>query len=181
MRLFTALDIPDPIRKEVDNLVQKLRPTARLRWSPAANLHITTKFIGEVPKEELASVKEALRSVPTSGPIRIGVRQIGWLPNMRNPRLIYLGIEAPEALSELHAATDAAMGQLGIPREKKPFRPHLTIARIPQVATIDKLKEELDKVLPLDLGEFDAKEFGLYESRLQPQGSVYTRLLTYPL
>ncbi len=181
MRLFTALDIPDAIRQQIDGLIQDLRPTGRLRWSPAANLHITTKFIGEAPADRLAVIQDALRRVPTNGPMSIGIRGFGWLPDPEMPKVAYVAIEAPPALQELHVATDAALAELGIPPEQKPFRPHLTIARIALNERIDKLHKALAALPPIDFGEFRATEFGLYESRMQPRGSIYTCLSTYAL
>lgn len=181
MRLFTAIDIPDAIRDEIDSLIQALRPTARLRWSPAANLHITTKFIGEATAGQLPAIEDALRLVPVSGPIPIAIRGIGWLPHEKAPRLIYLQVQAPPALRELHTATDAILAPLGIPPETKLFRPHLTVARIPPDAAIGNLRQALTALPSVDFGSFEAAEFGLYESRLQPRGSVYTRLSAYPL
>ncbi len=81
MRLFTAIDLPPEIRERLDQLIGKLRPLARIGWSPAANLHITTKFIGEWPEDRLAELRRALTGTEsrTAIPVRIG--GLGFFPN----------------------------------------------------------------------------------------------------
>lgn len=64
MRLFTALDLPPEIVDRLGQLIARLKPVARIKWSPPANLHVTTKFIGEWPEERLDELKSALASIP---------------------------------------------------------------------------------------------------------------------
>ncbi|MCW5964296.1 MAG: RNA 2',3'-cyclic phosphodiesterase [Bryobacterales bacterium] len=175
MRLFVAIDIPDLLLQQIVGLIQQLRPAAKARWSPAGNLHITTKFLGEVDPGQLPAVVEALRSMPRGGPIRVRLGGLGWLPNPHSPRILYLGVQAPQSLPDLHTATDTAMAALGIPRETKPFRPHLTLARIPKGCQVVELRQAIAAIPPAEPVEFEATTFHLYESQLQPTGSVYVK------
>src|SRR5689334_49823 len=129
MRLFTGLDLPDDIVGRIEDLLQRLRPAAKLSWSPPTNLHITTKFIGEWPEEKLPQLQDALAGVPGRAPIAVSVRRVGFFPNPHSPRIFWCGIEAP-GLDRLATDTDVATGALGIAREDRPFSPHLTLARI---------------------------------------------------
>jgi 2'-5' RNA ligase len=181
MRLFTAIDIPDALRQRAVGWIQQLRPTAKARWSPAGNLHITTKFLGEVAGERLAGVEEALRTISRGGPIPIRLGGFGWLPNPHSPRILYWGVHAPESLSALHTATDAAMAALGIPRETKPFRAHLTLARIPPDCPVVELRQAIASLPPEQPAQFEATSFHLYESELHPNGSVYVKRAEFPL
>lgn len=181
MRLFTAIDIPDALRQQAMDVIHQLKPTAKARWSPAGNLHITTKFLGEVPPQDLPAMIEALRALPRQGPIPIRLGGFGWLPNPHSPRILFLGIHAPESLPALHQRTDAALAALGIARETKPFRPHLTLARIPPGCPVVALRETIASLPVQDLGSFEATEFHLYESKLQPTGSVYVKREAFAL
>ena len=87
MRLFTAIDIPGEIRARLQAFVNRLRPTAKLAWSPVENLHVTTKFIGEWPEPRLDEMKRTLASVPVNGAIEVTVKGLGWFPNPRRPRV----------------------------------------------------------------------------------------------
>ena len=108
MRLFTGLDLPRAVVDGLEQLLGRLRPAARIQWSPPANLHITTKFIGEWPEERLDELKRALGAVGISAPVDIAIRRLGWLPNPRSARMLYAGVEAGEALTALTAATERA-------------------------------------------------------------------------
>jgi 2'-5' RNA ligase len=179
MRLFTAIDIPDEVRARLRALVERLRPSAKLAWSPVNNLHVTTKFIGEWPEPRLAQLEDALASVPKPGPIEIAVRGVGFFPNAHNPRVFWAGIALGDSLKRLAADTEQALTALGIPIEEREFHPHLTLARRRDPVPLDKLRRALAELAPgqTDFGAFQAASFYLYLSA----GGKYTRLQEFPL
>lgn len=179
MRLFTGLDLPTDVAASLDRMQAKLRSTARIQWSPPANLHITTKFIGEWPEARLPELKEALAGTPPREPIRIGIRKLGFFPNPHSPRVFWCGVEAP-GLPELAAQTDVATATLGIKPENRGYSPHLTLARIKDRVDLQPLRETIARLESPDFGEFTADRFYLYQSRLTPSGSVYTKLAEFP-
>ncbi len=181
MRLFAAIDIPESIREALIQTVQKLKPTARARWSKPENLHITTKFLGEVPIAKLDAVIAALRAMPAAEPIPIEVRGFGWLPNPKSPRLLYAGIQAPEWLGQLHLRTDQALTPLGVPAETKPYRPHLTIVRLDARLDLSALRQAILHLPAVPFGGFTADRFHLYESLTGGSGSVYRKLAEFPI
>ncbi len=181
MRLFTAVDIPEEVVAKLDSLIDHLRPAARIKWSPAANLHITTKFIGNWPDERLPEIEKALKGIPTAGPIPIEVRGVGFFPNPHSPRVFWAAVHAPAALSELARATDDALQPLGIEPEKRAFSPHLTLARIKEPVPLAPLRQAIAQLEDTDFGAFTADRFYLYQSTLRPSGSIYTRLSDYSL
>jgi 2'-5' RNA ligase len=189
MRLFTGFDLPEEVARNLEALLARLRPAANLHWSPPANLHITTKFIGEWPDERLADLIAALSMNPPgpntpAPPIPVHLRKLGFFPNPHAPRVFFCGIEAP-GLDTLAAQTDHATSALGIPAETRPFSPHLTLARI-SARSQDKpdlqaLREAIAALPSLEFGRFEARRFFLYQSLLRPTGSVYTKLAEFPL
>jgi 2'-5' RNA ligase len=180
MRLFTGLDLPAEVVHNLEQLLQRLRPTARIHWSLAANLHITTKFIGEWPEERLGEMKSALAALEPQPPIPVHVRKVGFFPNPHAPRVFWCGIEAP-GLETLAEHTDGATAALGIARETRAFSPHLTLARIKERLDLQPLRQAVAGLASLDFGEFQAARFFLYQSTLRPSGSVYTKLAEFPL
>jgi RNA 2',3'-cyclic 3'-phosphodiesterase len=180
MRLFTGLDLPAEVVRNLERLLEKLRPAARIHWSPPANLHITTKFIGEWPEERLEELKAALAGIPSRQPIHGRIRQVGFFPTPRSPRVFWCGIEAP-GLEALAADTDRATSALGIASETRAFSPHLTLARIKERLNFDPLHQAIAALPSLEFGEFEARGFFLYQSSLHPTGSVYTKLADFPL
>ena len=180
MRLFTGLDLPPEVVENLDQLLGRLRPTAQVNWSPVANLHITTKFIGEWPEEKLDALTAALRAIAPRPAIPVHIRKVGFFPNPHSPRNFWCGIDAP-GLAELAADIDRATTALGIPSEKRAFSPHLTLARIKASPELQPLREAIAALPSLDFGIFQAGSFFFYRSQLRPSGSVYTKLAEFPL
>jgi len=181
MRLFAGLDLPYEMRRNLELLLQLAKPQADLSWSPTANLHITTRFIGEWDEARLPELKAALEQIPRPGPLKIAIRGLGWFPNPHNPRVFYAGIQAPAALPDLVRNTNAALQPLGLPPEDKPFTPHLTLARVRRPTDLTRLHQTLSTLPSTDFGAFSAASFHLYLSKLTPRGSIYTKLASYPL
>jgi 2'-5' RNA ligase len=93
------------------------------------NLHVTLKFIGEVPETKLAAIRNALAGVRPDQSVTLDFRGLDFFPNDKHPRVFWAGIEASPNLKTLAADVDRATEKLGIPREQRPFTPHLTLAR----------------------------------------------------
>lgn len=179
MRLFTALDLAPAVAANLERLLQQLRPSARTQWSPPANLHITTKFIGEWPDQRLAELKTALAALPAREAIPVRIHHLGFFPNPHAPRVFWCGIDAP-GLPELAAETDRATAALGVAKETRPFSPHLTLARIKERLDLQPLRETIAGLPELEFGDFVAPRFYLYQSQLRPGGSLYTKLAEFP-
>ncbi len=180
VRLFVALDLPRDVIGSLETLLAALRPAARIAWSPPANLHITTKFIGWWPDERLEELKSALAAVPRPGPLAIAIRGLGFFPNPRAPRVFWCGIEAP-GLDRLATDTDRATAALGVESENRPFSPHLTLARIKDRIDMRPLQDAIAALPSLEFGRYEARSFFLYRSQPGPKGSIYSKLAEFPL
>jgi 2'-5' RNA ligase len=177
MRLFTAIDLPPEVAGRLDGLIAKLRPMARIGWSPTANLHITTKFIGQWQDERLAELQAALAGMGRRAPIPIRVSGLGFFPNRKSPRVFWAGVEAAE-LTALARDTDSALAKLGVAQESRAYSPHLTLARIKEAPALTLgLRREVELLGQPDFGSFMADRFYLYLSK---PGSVYTKLSEFP-
>jgi 2'-5' RNA ligase len=180
MRLFTALDLPAEVAGNLEEMLARLRENARIQWSPPANLHITTKFVGEWPEERLDGLKAVLGTLPARPAIPVHIHKLGFFPNPHSPRVFTCGIEAP-GLEALAKDTDGAAAALGIKSERRAFSPHLTLARIRERVNLQPLREAIAALPSLDFGRFEATRFFLYQSKLGAAGSVYTKLAEFPL
>lgn len=174
MRLFTAIDPPAEMLDKLREYLARLRPLAKLRWSTAENLHITTKFIGEWPEARIGEMIKALREVKQAIPIQISVRGAGWFPDTRRPRVFWAGVEAGEPLAMLASSTERAVATLGVPVETRPFSPHLTLARVKDAVPVDVLLSEIGDP---NFGAFQAFSFFLYLSA----NGKYSKLAEFPL
>lgn len=174
MRLFTAIDLPEEMLEKLRAFLARLRPLAKLRWTEAANLHITTKFIGEWPEARLEEMKVALAGVMASERIEIAVRGVGWFPDERRPHTFWAGVEGGEALVALARATEQAVATLGVPVESRVYSPHLTLARVKDKVRIDGVRKAGGNP---DFGAFQASSFFLYLSL----NGKYSKLAEFPL
>jgi 2'-5' RNA ligase len=181
MRLFTAVDLTPEIVRTLEDLLDRLRPAARIKWSPLANLHITIRFIGEWPENRLPELRAALGAIPSRAPIPIHIRKLGFFPNPNAARVFWAGVEAPPDLAALASETDRALDPLGLKAEGRPFSPHLTLARIKEPGPLEKLRKAVAALPSVDFGSFSACRFFLYPSRTGAGGSVYTPLAEFPL
>jgi 2'-5' RNA ligase len=181
MRLFVALDIPDETRAAVGKLIAQLAPLCRgAKWVRVEGIHLTLKFIGEQPEERVARLEKELGAVHSPDPVQLRFASAGFFPSARSPRVFWAGIEASPNLATLAEEIDLRLEPLGIPRERRGFKPHLTLARFNSAAGLPQLRDALAELGPLEFGRATASEFHLYRSQLQRGGAVYTRLATFP-
>lgn len=179
MRLFIALDLPEEVVRNLELFVARVKSSARIHWSPPANLHITTKFIGEFAETRLPELQSALGGMPERPPIEVSVAKVGFYPNARSPRVFWCGIEA-QRLEALATDTDTATSSVGVSKEERPYSPHLTLARIKERVDLGSLHQAIAAAPSLEFGRFTARSFFLYRSQLRPTGSVYTKLAEFP-
>jgi 2'-5' RNA ligase len=184
MRLFCGFAISYEVRRNIELLLAHLRPAARIRWSPADNLHITTKFIGEFPRERVAVLTGALQAIGRPAPLHLSIRGLGWFPNPHQPRLLFAGVEASAELSAFFERLNDGLAELGVARETKPYHPHLTLARIPpavEKAELGALRRAIAELPSAEFGAFVAAKHLLYESTMSADGSQYRVEAEYPL
>jgi len=194
MRLFVALDIDDTIRERITRYIDGVSGFAPdARWVRPESLHVTLKFIGEKPDEDVAQIKQALETIVTD-PFELNFRGYGFFPGARAPRVFWVGIESGANLNSLAATVDEKLASLDIAKEEHAFNPHLTLARggggsgSPRKQKNDhpnrsfqRLQEKLGALPVPDLGIMAAREFHLYQSRLSPGGSKYIKLAGFAL
>lgn len=195
IRAFIAIELPDVLRRELEEVTRKLQEqcvaaggeAARkaVRWVPASNIHLTLKFLGEVSTTNVQSLARMLKAKATHHtPFDIRVAGLGAFPNPRRPRVIWVGSEAPVNLANLQRTIEAETRALGYPTEERPFSPHLTLGRISQNATppeASAVAQALSVVQVTELGCIHVDRVHLFQSDLRPSGAVYTSLYAFQL
>lgn len=181
MRLFVALELSEAVHAAVRDLIGRLeRARADIRWVRPEGMHLTLKFIGEVPEEKLEPIRAALSGVTSPQPVTLEFRELGYFPNERRPRVLWVGIEASDNLAPLAAQIEAALEPLGIEREDRDYVPHLTLGRFKSSKRVDKLQEEIAALPAAEFGRIETGEFFLFQSKLSPAGAQYTKLELFP-
>jgi len=187
LRLFVACELPPAVRDALGRLQDELkaRGAGRLRWVSPEGIHLTLKFLGEVPAARREAVEAALAGAVVS-PFALDVRlgSLGGFGGRQRLRVIWVGLEGDvEGLAELAALIEEALGPLGFPREGRPFAPHLTLARVPDDAGIQersRLADLLEAFPSPSLPSMTLTAVNLMQSFLQPTGARYQCLAVYP-
>ena len=180
MRLFIAIDLPDELRKELTRLRTALAPsTETARWVASESIHITLRFIGEVPEKRVEEIDAALTGL-TWKPFTITVRGVGFFPGTRSPRVFWAGMEAP-TMQNLAEQLDSRMERLGFEKEKRAFRPHITLARARDSRIDSSLVTAASQYAEHQFGAFTVDRVFLFRSILKPSGAVYEKLKEYLL
>jgi RNA 2',3'-cyclic 3'-phosphodiesterase len=180
MRVFIAIDLPNQIRDTLRQIQRELRSlTDSARWVAPESIHITLKFIGEVPEKRIEDINTALRGLSWKN-FTVTVRGVGFFPGTRSPRVFWAGMEAP-TMKGLTEQLDTRLERIGLDKEKRAFRPHITLARAKDT--------RIDSSLVLAATEYEDHKFGsftvdrvfLFKSTLKPSGAVYEKLKEYLL
>jgi RNA 2',3'-cyclic 3'-phosphodiesterase len=177
MRLFFAVEVPNPLQLA---LAERSRALAGdLRPVQVGQIHLTLKFVGEVDDAVVPAVIEAAGAAVGGPRFAVDLRGGGFFPSSRRPKVAWVGLVGDQGrLDEIAAAIDRALVPLGVPAEDRPFRPHVTLARIrgrvpPEtVAAVEALGE---------LGRVEVDEVVLFRSELGPRGATHTLLHHFPL
>ncbi len=184
MRLFIAINLPPEERDRLQRAAGVLR-SARLpvRWVGTDALHLTLKFLGEVPDARLPSIEQALLRAAVGFPhFDLELRGLGAFPDLRSPRVVWVGVHAPEEMAQLAGALEDAMAELGFPREQRAFSPHLTLGRAERDARSGDFRTLAELAADFTFrAEVRAQSADLMRSHLSPRGARYERLLAAPL
>lgn len=176
VRLFVAIEIDQAARKVVREIQQALVPKcAGVKWTPPELVHLTVKFLGDVPDGDVAGVGEAVsRATKASAPFELGVESVGCFPPSGSVRIVWIGAgDSSGRLKSLVERVEAEMEELSFPRENRPFAAHLTIGRAKEdrsggavraAVAAAKLKPFVQSVTSVTL----------MSSVLSPKGPTYT-------
>jgi 2'-5' RNA ligase len=184
IRAFLAIEMPESLRPGLALVQGELkRSNADVRWVTPENIHLTLKFFGNVPDDEIETLALAAREVAQAEePFQLKATIAGAFPSPRAPRVVWLGLGGDVVpLTRLYHKLEKAFAGLGYHPENRAFNPHLTLGRVKSPLNRDKLARILEKLPPLDWPPFAVKELVLFQSVLSPKGSTYTPLKVIPL
>jgi 2'-5' RNA ligase len=184
LRLFVALEIPEPPRRDVRRRVDAVRDRLpRARWVDLDNFHLTLLFLGETPEAAVPALAARLRAAFAScPPLDLRLASGGTFPPGRPARVAWIGVDAPDELTALQEeVTRAAVDTLGFAPEERAYHPHATLARCPDPWR----REAIDKFKSAFTGPvgppFVAAHGTLFESKLSPKGARYREVEAFPL
>lgn len=183
LRCFIALELPDRLKEAVGSMLGELKKSdADVRWVPPENLHLTLKFLGNVPEETVPAI---LRQVESAAARRRSFKAVlngvGVFPGRKRPRVVWIGLDGADELVALQGDVDRNLSSLGFEPEGRAFSPHLTIGRARSQRGMMALMTRLDSLAGTLFGEFMVESISIMRSKLSPAGAQYTRLHGVPL
>ena len=179
IRSFVALDIPVKTQEALASLTHELQKThAPVSWIKADRIHLTLKFLGNVPPEQTEAIQAALLpAAASSPPFQLQPFGCGAFPTIKQMRVVWVGLRGDDkALLALQKSVETALAPLGFEPEDRPFRAHLTLGRVKGRQHQRSLQEALLSRQGFEAEAFDVTELVMYKSELMPQGARYTPL-----
>ena len=184
IRSFLAVDLPPAVKDRLAEIINRLKPgTMGIKWVNPDQVHLTLKFFGSIPQEKVDRIAAAVfETVGTCRPFDLYLQGVGGFPNIRRPRVIWAGLGGNlEALKNLFLGLEEAFFGIGIPRETRPFHPHLTLGRNKTGQPNEKLFLRLSNYAEPASEPFVVRELQLFKSELKPGGPIYSILKTFQL
>ncbi|HEX2979649.1 MAG TPA: RNA 2',3'-cyclic phosphodiesterase [Anaerolineaceae bacterium] len=188
IRAFIAIDLPTEIQQSLERISTQLQQqctTTTIRWVPPKNIHLTLKFLGEVSSTNLEMLNKIVQAEAVHHRcFELSIGGLGAFPTLRRPRVIWVGVQAPNNLLALQRSIEAETVRLGYLAEDRPFSAHLTLARISHNATPEEVRKTGDALVTYKvgfLGTVHVERIRLFRSDLKPGGAIYTPLYSAPL
>ena len=188
IRTFIAIDLPQLIQDSIEKQTARLHQTLGnqiIRWTLIQNMHLTLKFLGNIPATHVDFLKQMLTQMADShSAFDLQVSSIGSFPNSKRPRILWLGILLPAELMSMQKDVEDGASKLGYEKEARAFSPHLTLGRVRQSIHTNDLQKIRSTLETFQLGKIPSARVDsvhLYQSDLNSEGSVYTKLFSVPL
>jgi 2'-5' RNA ligase len=174
-RLFVAIRPPEPIRAL---LLAAMGGISGARWQNDEQIHLTLRFIGEVDRHRAGDVHAALGSIHHPR-FEIALSGLGMFDRRGQPETVWAGVAPHEKLRTLHKKVDQAIARVGIEPDQRAYIPHITLARLKRSS--GSVRNLLEHSGGLTSPIFSVDRFTLFESKLTPEGAVYSAIEHYLL
>lgn len=184
IRTFIAIELDENLKSCLTKLQEQLKgeaPQGSVRWVRPEGIHLTLKFLGDVPASRIEGITQALqKSCRGVAPFSLSCSELGCFPNLKHPNVVWVGVqEETGTLAQLQKAIEENLASLGYPAEKRQFSPHLTLGRVQKrvsASDLRRLGELVGTSKVGTLGQMEVRSVSLMRSDLRPDGAVYTRL-----
>ncbi len=189
VRSFVAIELPEELAAQLAEIQRELKRRAAgapVRWVDAHGIHLTLKFLGNVPARQIDAVGAALEKACIGvAPFALTMGGLGCFPNFNRPNVVWIAVGGDmAALGRLQVQVEKEIAPLGYPTEQRDFKPHLTLGRVKN-ATPGDAHRIGEIVRAADVGtvvaEWTVQEVSLMRSDLSPAGAKYTRLRSIQL
>jgi 2'-5' RNA ligase len=179
VRSFLAIELPKPILRKIEEVQGDLRSTrADVRWVNPEKIHLTLKFFGNIEESGIDPIFKSIgEPIRDTSPFSLKVRGVGAFPNLKNPRVIWMGlVDGKEVLILFQKQIETQLEKIGFQPEDRPFHPHLTLGRMKSSRGKEELAGRMEKHKEEEFGDFEVERVILFKSDLKPSGPIYIPL-----
>jgi 2'-5' RNA ligase len=183
IRSFIAIELPEEVKSGLHRLQAELKLPQHtfVKWVAPEGIHVTLKFLGNISQEKVAEVTKVMEQASQGSiPFQLEISEVGAFPNLRQPRVLWLGIRGEiDKLVAWQQRIDSGLVPLGFAKETRPFTPHLTLARLREGVSPEDRRDfgELVMKTPVEVNfKVNVNSLNLMKSQLLPGGAVYSRL-----
>jgi len=184
MRTFIAVEVTGPALEAILRYQEQLRQfPAKVRWARPEQMHLTLKFLGEIEEPQAETVAEALKNLAGQNQaFEAELKGLGGFPDLRRPNVLWAGVQSgSEGLTRLADRVERAVKDLGFKKEKRPYRPHLTLGRVKSKEGLEPICKKMETDRDRSFGTFAVREIVLFKSVLSPSGAEYNALGRFEL
>ncbi len=184
LRTFIAIELDPSLQEMLGKIQEHLKKSgADVKWVKPSHIHVTLKFLGEIPLEQVEKVKNVMhRSLDKFTAFPLHITHLGAFPKMENPHIIWVGIDPQQpTLKDIAIFLEEHLSEEGLPKENRDFEPHITLGRMKHSINRFALSQSLrEYAIPQPLTQF-VKKIKLFKSTLLPTGPLYETLETVHL
>jgi len=182
LRCFIAVEIPETIRKSIGEIVDSLKKSgADVKWVAQENIHVTLQFLGDTEESLVPAIKGAIEKILSPySPFYIKIAGVGFFPDTRRPRVIWVGIEGAQPLVDIYRDISNELIRFGYRKEERAFTPHVTIGRVKSQRNTGELLRRLEEARSIGFPDFQVQNITLMKSELKPSGAKYYSLAEIP-
>jgi len=183
LRSFIAIELPGSIQSALSDIQRDFKKSdVDVRWVRPENIHLTLKFLGTIEESMVRKITDVLEKISVNyGTFTMTVSGVGVFPNVRAPRVVWVGTKESDMLIGLQRDVEEGLESLGFEREKRKYTAHLTLGRVKSSRGKGALMEKAETYRERDFGSFDVRAISLMKSDLGPAGAKYTRVAEFRL
>lgn len=176
MRTFVAVKLDPGVKENLSIIVRHFKKiSSGIKWVSPEAMHVTLKFLGNIEEQKADHIITVMDRISRDHrPFRMGCIGIGTFPQKsRKPKIIWAGFNAYEPLKTIHSEIETELEQIGFPKEKRSFHPHMTLGRIKKSSGLHALLPELERAEQKEFGVTKVDRITLFKSTLTPSGAIY--------
>ncbi len=183
MRIFIGIRLDNDVIAAIEKFLEPFKKTnTPIRWVKPENTHITLKFIGEVSPGKYSRIEEALTGTPFNiDNFTVSLQGCGKFGRGGSLNIFWIGMAANPSLEQLYEKIETTLAKLGIKKEDRPFKAHITVGRNKKNFNFKSIFKLIEENNDRRIIEFPVSHFQLFKSQLTPEGPIYTVLKEIPL